>query len=162
MEIRGFGVPQTHESESGCSIGGWWCPRCIREAGVLRFILKDLPKRLGHPISADLICGTSVGAINGSAIAAWNGDASRPNGVVRVLDHPMSVSDVYRFEALDLLRSPMRMMRGPTDHRMAWVDATPSFADGHTVSVTQLYEVIDQGKLQALVITATEVVTGAV
>ena len=130
------------------------------EAGVLRFILKDLPKRIGHPVAADLICGTSVGAINGAAIAAWNGDAQGPTELSAFWGG-LSVSDVYRFEALDLLRSPLRMMRGPANDEMAWVDARPL----HELMATefpweQLYEVIDSGKLMALVLTSTEVITG--
>ena len=130
------------------------------EAGVLRFILRELPRRLGQPIVADLICGTSVGAINGSAIAAWNGD---PQGPKELSDFwaNLSVSEVYKFEALDLLRSPMRMMRGPADNQMAWVDARPLHElMANIFPWQQLYEVIDRGDLMALVITATEVVTG--
>ncbi|MGB0639598.1 MAG: patatin-like phospholipase family protein [Myxococcota bacterium] len=130
------------------------------EAGVLRFILGDLPKRIGHPIAADLICGTSVGAINGAAIAAWNGD---PVGTTELSAfwNNLACGDVYRFVAMDLLRSPMRMFRNRPSGELAWVDAGPL----HTLMReefpwTQLHEVIDSGRLQALVLTATEVVTG--
>jgi len=130
------------------------------EAGVLRFILQELPRRLDFPVAADLICGTSVGAINGSAIGAWNGD---PQGPAELSEfwNTLSVSEVYKFEALDLLRSPMRMMRGPANNQMAWVDARPLHSlMAERFPWDQLYQVIDQGKLKALVITATEVITG--
>jgi len=130
------------------------------EAGVLRFILKDLPARIGHPIAADLICGTSVGAINGSAIAAWNGEPEGPTELSNFWNE-LSVSDVYRFEALDLLRSPVRMMRGPASDEMAWLDARPLHAlMASRFPWEQLYEVIDSGRLHALVLTSTEVITG--
>jgi NTE family protein len=130
------------------------------EAGVLRFILKDLPARIGHPVAADLICGTSVGAINGAAIAAWNGDPQGPTELSEFWNE-LSVSDVYRFEALDLLRSPVRMMRGPASDEMAWLDARPLHAlMASRFPWEQLYEVIDGGRLQALVLTSTEVITG--
>jgi NTE family protein len=130
------------------------------EAGVLRFILGDLPGRIGHPVSADLICGSSVGAINGSAIAAWNGS---PEGPEELTDFWTSLAceDVYRFEALDLLRSPMRVLRGPASNEMAWVDARPLHTlMRETFPWQQLHDVIDSGRLQALVLTATEVSTG--
>lgn len=130
------------------------------EAGVLRFILQELPRRLEHPVVADLICGTSVGAINGSAIAAWTGDPQGPTELSNFWNN-LSVSEVYKFEALDLLRSPMRMMRGPADNQMAWVDARPLHdLMANIFPWEQLYEVIDRGDLTALVLTATEVVTG--
>ena len=40
------------------------------EAGVVRYILEELPKRLGHPVEFDIICGTSVGAIHACYLAA--------------------------------------------------------------------------------------------
>lgn len=40
------------------------------EAGVLRYIIEELPKDLGHPVKFDVICGTSVGAINSAWLAA--------------------------------------------------------------------------------------------
>lgn len=132
------------------------------EAGVLRFILGDLPSRIGHPIRADLICGSSVGGLNGAAIGAWNGD---PTGTQELSAFwtGLSIADIYKFEALDLLRSPMRLMRGPAHDELAWVDARPL----HSVMREffpwqQLWNAIDQHKLHGLVLTATDVNTGQI
>lgn len=40
------------------------------EAGALRYIMEALPRDLGHPVRFDVICGTSVGAINAAWLAA--------------------------------------------------------------------------------------------
>lgn len=132
------------------------------EAGVLRFILRDLPGRIGHPVRADLICGSSVGGINGAAIAARNGT---PEGPEQLSDFwtGLACADVYKFVALDLLRSPMRLLRGPANQESAWVDATPL----HTLMETtfpwaELHGVIERGELTALVLTATDVNSGQV
>ena len=132
------------------------------EAGVLRFILRDLPKRIGHPVRADLICGSSVGAINGAAIAARNGT---PEGPEQLSDFwtSLACADVYKFVAIDLLRSPMRLLRGPAQQESAWVDATPL----HNLMKTtfpwaELHDVIDRGELTALVLTATDINSGQV
>jgi NTE family protein len=54
------------------------------EAGVVRFLVEDLPKRLGHPIKFDILCGTSVGAIHACYLAtAYLGRAVQAR---RVLD----------------------------------------------------------------------------
>lgn len=132
------------------------------EAGVLRFILRDLPKRIGHPVRADLICGSSVGAINGAAIAARNGT---PEGPEQLSDFwtSLACADVYKFVAIDLLRSPMRLLRGPASQESAWVDATPLHnLMKTTFPWTELHEVIDRGELTALVLTATDVNSGQV
>ncbi len=130
------------------------------EAGALRYILGELPRRLGLPVSADLICGSSVGALNGATIAAWNGDAEGPTTLSEFWVN-LSCADIYRFEALDLLRSPMRVLRGPAGNEMAWVDARPLHGlMRETYPWAQLHEVIDTHRLTALVVTATEVSTG--
>jgi NTE family protein len=130
------------------------------EAGVLRFVLKDLPKRLGVPIAADLVCGTSVGGINGSYIAARNGD---PEGAddLSTFWQELSISEVYRFEALDLLRSPMRLFRGRTADAMGAVDPSPLHAlIRNEFPFASLYQTLASGRLQALVLAATDVVSG--
>jgi NTE family protein len=40
------------------------------EVGVVRYLLEDLARTLGHPVNLDVLCGTSVGAINVCALAA--------------------------------------------------------------------------------------------
>lgn len=40
------------------------------EAGVLRYLLDELPQRLGRPIALSLISGTSVGAIHACYLGA--------------------------------------------------------------------------------------------
>ena len=40
------------------------------EVGVVQHILEELPKDLGRNPPIDIFCGTSVGAINGCALAA--------------------------------------------------------------------------------------------
>ncbi|MFW5966365.1 MAG: patatin-like phospholipase family protein, partial [Persicimonas sp.] len=40
------------------------------EAGVLRYILEEIPDDLGRPVRFDVISGTSVGAINAGWLAA--------------------------------------------------------------------------------------------
>ena len=40
------------------------------EAGVLRHVLEELPRDLGRPVPLEILCGTSVGAINACVLAA--------------------------------------------------------------------------------------------
>ena len=40
------------------------------EAGVVRYLVEELPRRLGHPPRFDILCGTSVGAIHACYLAA--------------------------------------------------------------------------------------------
>jgi NTE family protein len=44
------------------------------EAGVVRYLREELPRRLGYMPRLDVICGTSVGAINGAFLTATADD----------------------------------------------------------------------------------------
>jgi NTE family protein len=37
---------------------------------VVRYLLEELPRRLGHEVAFDILCGTSVGAIHACFLAA--------------------------------------------------------------------------------------------
>jgi NTE family protein len=131
------------------------------EAGVLRFVLGDLPLRLGITIAPDLITGTSVGAINGVFIGAWLGD---PKGAhqLSALWQDLTIGQIYRFEAMDLLRSPFRVLRGSANDPVGLVDASPLHQMlRERVPWTQLHEAIDTHRLQGMVLAATDVVSGA-
>jgi NTE family protein len=67
------------------------------EAGVLRFVLGELPKRLGFVPRIDIYSGTSVGAVHSCYLASHCDDAAA--GVRQLVDvwRNMSFSQVYRF-----------------------------------------------------------------
>ena len=57
------------------------------EAGVVHYLVDELPKRLGHPVSFDILCGTSVGAVHACFLAATAElDGSRGEPARRVLE----------------------------------------------------------------------------
>lgn len=73
------------------------------EAGVLRFVLGELPRRLGFMPRFDVYSGTSVGAVHTCHLAAMSDD---PEAGVRQLVEVwrrMSFSTVYRFGVGDAL-----------------------------------------------------------
>ena len=80
------------------------------EAGVARYIVQELPRRLGHPVKIDILCGTSVGAIHASFLAATAHQG--PNRGVRLVDfwRNMRLEEVLPLSARDLLRLPRRLL----------------------------------------------------
>lgn len=61
------------------------------EVGVVRYVLDELPRSLGRPIEIHILCGTSVGALNACALAAFADEvpsrrAARLAGVWSALD----------------------------------------------------------------------------
>ena len=78
------------------------------EAGVMRFIMGTLPRIAREPVNPQVICGTSVGALNGTYLAGGLGNIEAPNKLSAMWRN-MVIDRIYRFVALDLLRSPLRL-----------------------------------------------------
>jgi NTE family protein len=80
------------------------------EAGVVRYLVDELPKRLGHPPRFDIVCGTSVGAIHACYLAATahlgEGRGERLVDVWR----GMRLDEIFPVSARDLLALPRRIL----------------------------------------------------
>ena len=80
------------------------------EAGVLRFILDELPGRSGITPDFEIVCGTSVGAIHACFLAAT---ADEPEGrgdrLVEIWNR-MRVHEIFKFTTRDFFRLPRRML----------------------------------------------------
>src|SRR5882672_10107109 len=86
------------------------------EVGVVRHVVEDVSRSLGRDVPLDLLCGTSVGAINVCALAAW---ADEPRArAARLESHwqSLTVPDVVRFdggEMLEMVRAMVGRGRPP-------------------------------------------------
>jgi NTE family protein len=80
------------------------------EAGALRFILDDLPERIGKQPHFDIICGTSVGAIHACFVAA-TADQTHGRGprLVKIWED-LQVDEVFRFSGRDLFSLPRKLL----------------------------------------------------
>ena len=79
------------------------------EAGVLRFILDDLPRRHGIDPHFDIVCGTSVGAIHAAFIAATADQQSgRGPRLVKIWED-LHVGEIFRFSSRDLISMPRKL-----------------------------------------------------
>jgi NTE family protein len=88
---------------TGLVLGGGGA-RGAYEAGVVAYLRDELGPRLGRNLPIDILCGTSVGAINACYLAST---AERPEEQGRTMvDHWTSVKleEVLHFEALDVVR----------------------------------------------------------
>lgn len=80
------------------------------EAGVLRFILDELPRRTGVQPDFDIICGTSVGAIHACFLAATADETETRGERLTSIWQNLKVHEVFRFTARDFLRLPKRIL----------------------------------------------------
>lgn len=138
-------------------------------AGILRYILDEIPPALGHPIHFDIISGTSVGAINATWLAANIQDpvycGQRLSYLWRRMRMPETVDVSYRNAMTMLTRlfsdtpdSTLQPRRG----RTLSILNTEYFTNliQTEIPFEQIRTNIDNDLLDALTITATEVHTG--
>lgn len=144
------------------------------EAGVLRHLLDQLPKRLGRQPRFDVICGTSVGAIHACFLAATahqsEGRGARLAKVwqgfrlAEVL--PVSTSDLFRLprRLLGLGRVAAELRSGGLPARLYGLLDTTSLESvvKSTVPWRNIRRNLRDGLVQAVCIAATEIATGNV
>lgn len=79
------------------------------EAGVLSYILEEVPKRLGKPVDIDIVCGTSVGAIHAAFLAATaDVETGRAKALKQIWEN-LRVDEIFQFNTRDILRIPSRL-----------------------------------------------------
>jgi NTE family protein len=114
------------------------------EAGVARFIIEELPKHLGHPVSFDIHCGTSVGAIHACYLGATaHEDADRG---MRLVDlwRSMKLEEILPVSTRDIISLPRRLFG---------VRRVAEAIRGGRVP-DRLYGLLDTGNLERLVLRA--------
>jgi NTE family protein len=137
------------------------------EVGVLRYVLEELPKRLGRDTPIRILCGTSVGAINACLLAAY---ADQPRMRARLLVdrwRALQVEHILKPDPLELVtlmreligvapkpilgKEPRGGLIDPVGIRQVLTDAIPfNRIDEHVLS----------GRLLATSVSTTHVGTG--
>jgi NTE family protein len=130
------------------------------EVGVLSYLYGELTRLRGNvPPRVDVICGTSVGAVNGCYLAAHMADPV--SGVKRLVDLWTSIAfeQVLRFDLRQAMRLPM-VLRGGSK-ATGLFDVQP-MADLVTreISWKMVARSLKRGLLRGLSVSATEIATG--
>jgi NTE family protein len=114
------------------------------EAGVLAFLIEELPKRLGFLPRFEIVSGASVGAIHAAYwMATLEEDPNTRLARLATTWDSMSLERVYRLSVGDLLRIPSRLFRIP------FVTTTPS---NDKRLPTRLPGLLDTSALEELVL----------
>jgi NTE family protein len=128
------------------------------EAGVLSYLFDDLPRVRGRAIQVDIVCGTSVGAINSVFLAAHLTDARY--GVRRLVElwQTLRLEKVLGFGVRQATALPRLLIGGMAD---GLFDVTPmAKLVGQEIPWRAITRTFRAGALRALSITCTEVSTG--
>lgn len=143
------------------------------EAGVLSYVLDELPAVLGRPVRFSIVTGTSVGGIHACFLAST---AGRPGSGRRLAElwRDLSLAEVYRLGVGDALRVPLRLfgaperiplLGGPGDDSSSRLPGLLDTAPleeivSRQVDWARIESNIERGELDALAVTATEIATG--
>jgi NTE family protein len=141
------------------------------EAGVLSYVLDDLPRRLGHAVRFQILTGTSVGAIHACFVAATLG---RPGAGRRLIDvwHSLEVRGVYQVGMADVVDIPLRLLglrrsgtrppEGAIPERLAGLlDTVPlERLVRDRIPWADLRRNVDSGEIEAVAVAATEIGSG--
>lgn len=126
------------------------------EAGVLRFLYTDLPRRLGFVPWPSVVSGTSVGALNGVFPASHD---TQQIGRLSRLWQEMCIGEVFEVRPGSLFKIIRGSFKG--DQQMGLLDPSPLYKTLARLNpMDHVHRNIDQGKLRALVISATQLKTG--
>jgi len=141
------------------------------EAGVIRYIRDELPPRIRRHVRFEIICGTSVGAVNCCFLAAHNHMPEVQGHLLTEMWQSLKIDGIYRVGLKELLNLPRFLFgsrgRGQLD------DALGPGRLGGLFNTMPLEELVRKGvrwsniganlasgDLKALAINATHISTG--
>jgi NTE family protein len=145
------------------------------EAGVLRYVLEELPRRLGHPPRFDIVTGASVGAIHACFLAATAHRQERAGERLARIWSRLSIGSLASLRTGALVASPLRAMgflvpralrrkNRPLPDRIAGLLETGPLEAlvRRSVDWGRIGANLAAGHLDAVSVAATEIATGRV
>jgi NTE family protein len=135
------------------------------EAGVLAYLRDGLVRDTGVRAQIDVVCGSSVGAINACVLAATAHEPDMQGALLAGRWSALNIDDVVPLKTTDLLRFTRSMFgaapAGSTHRHGGMLDPTALekvVLDG--VPWTMIQRNIAEGRLDALAVSATHVSSG--
>lgn len=82
---------------------GGGAARGAYEVGVIRHIVDDVARSLGREVPLDLLCGTSIGALNVCGLAAWADEPRRRAARLEAYWRGLDLHQTVRIDAVEAL-----------------------------------------------------------
>ncbi len=142
------------------------------EAGVILYLREGLPQALGRPaaeLRLDVICGTSIGAINACYLASRAHDPERQAAGLADLWRSLRLEDVFRWSTLGISSLPVwiyRELRAIKTRHLSWRISDFLYPEAlarvvhERIDWGQLERNVETGQLDAVTVTATDLSTG--
>ena len=141
------------------------------EVGVVKYLLEDVSRALGRAVPLDVLCGTSVGALNACGLAAYaDEDPKARASRLEVVWNQLKIEDLIRFDTRGLFGMVGRLVgRAPK----ALLEGAPPLREGGLLDPRGVEQVIAKeidfsrirkniaaGHLEAISVSTTHVVSG--
>lgn len=139
------------------------------EAGVLRYLREELPDALGAQPRLDILCGTSIGAINACFLASTAHEPAAQGAALAAVWRGLRLEEVFHWSALRLASLPVyawRQLRATRLRHVSWRLSDFLYPEAlarvvhEQIDWGQLQRNLRDGRLDALTVTATDLGTG--
>ncbi len=140
----------------------------------MRYLLEELPRRLGRPVRFEILCGTSVGAIHACFLAATAQEGAQRGARLVDLWSSMRIEDVLPLSRRDILNLPRRILGVRRVVEAMRGGATPARLYGllntaplerlvvQAIPWRQIRQNVREGRVDAVCVAATQIATGRV
>ncbi len=137
------------------------------EVGVVHYLLEEVSRALGRDVPLDIFCGTSVGALNACALAAF-ADTPRGRGArLAAIWRTLRIDQMIRIDSPGLMKMAKRLFASrPSPHGNPVREGgllDPSGLEHlleHAIPFRAIRKNLDDGHLDAITVSTTHVVTG--
>jgi NTE family protein len=137
------------------------------EVGVIRHILEEVSSDLGRDVPLDILCGTSIGALNACALAAFADEPRARAARLSEIWTRLRVEELVQPDLRGILSMGTRWLRGSRDG-----EAVPAREGGivdpqalerlieSSIPFAAIDEHLQRGRLEALTVSTTHVASG--
>ncbi len=139
------------------------------EAGVLRYLCEEFPRTTGVQPWFDIVCGTSVGALNACFVAATADVLDRSTALLAQRWSELKVGELVQVRPMELLRlarsllggAPIPLDAGSPSRRGGLIDTTnlERFVL-ESVAWSRIRRNVEEGVVRAVSVSATHVSSG--
>ena len=131
------------------------------EIGVVQYVLEEVAASLGRPLRFDILCGTSVGALNACGFAAWAHEGKAAVSRLLHVWHSLRLESLVRTDVRSLLTSfGLRATNVPA-REGGMLDPTGIEDLVHeSIPFERIDENLAEGHVDALTVSTTHVQSG--
>jgi NTE family protein len=159
-------LPQHHDRTALVLAGG--AARGAYEVGVVEHVVKEVARSLGHPIRFDVLCGTSVGALNACGLAAFADRGAASIDVLEDVWTKLSVKVLVKPDVRGILTMGARLLgrEVPPEHGVPIREGGLVAPEGlerlvaTRIPFSRIEENLLAGHFDALTVSTTHVASG--